>query len=993
MAGILEIGISGLKLHQAALTSTGHNIANADTEGYSRQEVVISSNSPQFKNGSWVGSGAALTDIRRIFDEFLVSQLRKDTTSFKSLDTLATNAEQIDSLLADPGTGIQPGIERMFGAMQAANDDPSSLPARQVVISESQGLVDRFHTIADRLNDQNSIVNGQMEILAGQITTMGEAIAELNAQIQFATSSAQGKSPNDLLDKRDLILKDLSEMVSINVVEQDNNVINVFIGNGQPLVVGNDFNRVEAVNGQNDASRFDLAFVQDNKTQYITSEINGGELGGLLEFRRQVLDPAINQLGRAAIAVSMEFNKQHALGIDIDGMAGGLFFEDINNPTTARLRVTGSADNAKPQDGVIGVYITDPAQLQDTDYKIKFIGPNENVFRVTRTSDNSEVLISAVNYDFPQKINIDGFDLTFESGSFKTGDEFFLTPTRAGAKDIELDIERPQELALASPIMTDRKVGNIGSGVISSGIVYDATTDAFSVPGELSPPIIIKFTSATTYDVLDNSDPSHPIPLFPPIMNQSYVPGIVNHLLPKDEGKISVSSLGGYLPAETYYQDKLLTPVTPGNGFFPARITISEPDPVTGLQKDRPTLYIPANTSAKETARILSKYPGVEATARTTVQLTNFTKEEAAPLLNTNLFLNGIELTDTLGPNQLKYEKTYPQTVPNPLNADFIADRINANFDFQAQGITAISDGSKVTIVALNGDDLSFELSGDPGAGFSVSNGNDVQVSATGVRPLRPISQYEGYDFTEGGPFTYEFEVPGQGTFSFELNGTFASGDDVIAEIKKQIAATPYQFNGDLDVSISANGNISFQPRLAMNGMSVNGSQKLTMGGQIKVIIDEGLEMRTEPPGSNLFEANPEHKPVYLGYDLTMEGIPAEGDEFTADFNTDAVSDNRNGVLLGEIQNKDIIEGKMTLSEGYGKLVENIGSVTSRAQINAESAKVLLENSEDAVSSVSGVNLDEEASKLIQFELGYNASAKVISIAKDLFDTLINTFR
>ncbi|MCP5335070.1 MAG: flagellar hook-associated protein FlgK [Oceanospirillaceae bacterium] len=993
MAGILEIGISGLKLHQAALTSTGHNIANADTEGYSRQEVVISSNSPQFKSGSWVGSGAALTDIRRVFDEFLVSQLRKDTTSYKSLDTLATNAEQIDSLLADPGTGIQPGIERMFGAMQAANDDPSSLPARQVVISESQGLVDRFHTIADRLNDQNSIVNGQMEILAGQITTMGEAIAELNSQIQFATSSAQGKSPNDLLDKRDLILKDLSEMVSINVVEQDNNVINVFIGNGQPLVVGNDFNRVEAVNGQNDASRFDLAFVQDNKTQYITSEINGGELGGLLEFRRQVLDPAINQLGRAAIAVSMEFNKQHALGIDLDGMAGGLFFEDINNPTTARLRVTGSATNAKPQDGVIGVYITDPGELQDTDYKIKFIGPNENVFRVTRTSDNSEVLISAVNYDFPQKINIDGFDLTFEAGSFKTGDEFYLTPTRGGAKDIELDIERPQEVALASPIMTDRKVGNIGSGVISSGIVYDATTDAFSVPGELSPPIIIKFTSPTTYDVLDNSDPSHPIPLFPPIMNQSYVPGIVNHLLPKDEGKVSVSSLGGYLPAEPYYQDKLLTPVTPGNGFFPARITISEPDPVTGLQKDRPTLYIPANTSAKETARILSKYPGVEATARTTVQLTNFTKEEDAPLLNTNLFLNGIELTDTLGPNQLKYEKTYPQTVPNPLNADFIADRINANFDFQAQGITAISDGSKVTIVALNGDDLSFELSGDPGAGFSVSNGDDVQVNATGVRPLRPISQYEGYDFTEGGPFTYEFDVPGQGTFSFELDGTFATGDDVIAEIKKQIAATPYQFNGDLDVSISANGNISFQPRLAMNGMSVNGSQKLTMGGQIKVIMDDGLEMRTEPPGSNLFEANPEHKPVYLGYDLTMEGIPAEGDEFTADFNTDAVSDNRNGVLLGEIQNKDIIEGKMTLSEGYGKLVENIGSVTSRAQINAESAKVLLQNSEDAVSSVSGVNLDEEASKLIQFELGYNASAKVISIAKDLFDTLINTFR
>src|SRR5690606_19273778 len=116
-------------------------------------------------------------------------------------DTLATNAEQIDSLLADPGTGVQPGLERMFGALQSVVDDPASLPARAVLLSESQGLVDRYKLISDRLYAQNEIINGQMEVMAGEISTIAESIAELNEQIQFATASAQGVKPNDLLDQ------------------------------------------------------------------------------------------------------------------------------------------------------------------------------------------------------------------------------------------------------------------------------------------------------------------------------------------------------------------------------------------------------------------------------------------------------------------------------------------------------------------------------------------------------------------------------------------------------------------------------------------------------------------------------------------------------------------------------------------------------------------------------------------------------------------------
>lgn len=992
MADILDIGISGLKTHQTALTVTGHNIANVDTEGYSRQEANIVNATPNFQGGIWLGNGAFVDDVRRVYDEFLVRQLQKDTSTFNYFDTLATNAEAIDKLLADPGTGIQPGIENMFGSLQAAIDDPSSLPARQVVISESQGLVDRYQSIYSRLQDSNEIANGQLEVLTTQITTIAEAIAELNQQIQFATATAQGNRPNDLLDKRDLALKNLSELVGTTVVEQDNNAINVFIGNGQPLVVGNEFNVLTTQTGSDDPSRSSIVFIRNEIVQDVTNDVTGGQIGGILQYRGDVLDPVFNQLGRTAIALSANMNEQHQLGIDIDGLPGGLFFEDINEPKVARSRVIGNANNAQPNDRIISANITDPNQLTDSDYRVEFIGPNDFTFRVTRVKDGEEMFTSALSTNFPESFEVEGFDLTFEAGSFKAGDKFYVMPTRTGGNDIELDIELPQELALATAVMSDFDVGNIGSGVISPGTVYDSTTDAFSVPGELNPPLLIKFTSDTTYDVLDNTDPANPLPLFPPIMNQTYTPGVVNNMLPLNEGKTAVTTFGGYLAANPTYQDYTQPTVTPGNGLFPARITLSDPDPITGGFKDRGLISIPYETTAKGIADELNKQDGVLASARTTLQLSDFVKD-SNEFIDTKLFLNGIELTDTLPVNQLKYEADYPDTVPEPLNANFIADRINANFDFQEQGIIARSDGAKVTIIALNGEDLSIEIQGDHDDGLSASNGQDTYVSSVGGRLAKPLSKYEGYDFSTGGPYQFEFTDPMQGTFSFTMSGTFATGADLLAEIESQITNSQFAYQGRLDVDIDEKGNIIFQQRMDLTADATNGSQKMTMGGQVKIVLDEGIQMRVEPPGSNLLPSDPEQKPVYFGYELTMEGIPKEGDQFFVDYNQDAVTDNRNGALLGAIQNKEIIEDDMTLSEGYGRMIEEVGSITARAQINQESSEVLLQNTQDSVDGVSGVNLDEEAAKLIQYELGYNASAQVISVARELFSTLIGIFR
>jgi flagellar hook-associated protein 1 FlgK len=992
MGDLLDIGISGLKTHQTALTVTGHNISNVDTEGYSRQEATIVNNTPQFIGGVWIGNGSSVTEVRRVYDEFLVGQLQRDTSTFNYFDTLTNNAEQIDKLLADPGTGIQPGIERMFGAMQAAIDDPSSIPARQVVISESQGLVDRFHTINDRLDDSNNIVNGQLGVMATQISTLAEGIAELNIQIQFATASAQGNYPNDLLDKRDIALKDLAELVDINIVEQDDNIINVFIGNGQALVVGKDFNKLYTDTGEGDPTRDGIIFEMNGVRQDITDQLSGGQLGGLIDYRKEVLDPVVSQLGRVAIALQSSFNEQHELGIDLNGDPGELFFTDVNDPLIAQSRVIGNADNAQPDDRQVAIYIKDTELLTDSDYEIEFVGPNDFTFKVTRLKDGEEMLTTSISTGYPESFNIDGFDITFEAGNFKEGDKFYLMPTRSGAKDIELDIQVPQELSLAVAVMTDFDVGNQGQGSISAGTVYDSTTDAFANPHQLAPPLIIRFTSDTTYDVLDNTDPSNPLPLQPPIMNQNFVPGVTNDLLPQNQNQTAVTSVGGFLPANAFYQDYNAASVTPGNGLFPARITLSDPNPITGGTTQRGVLVIPGDTPAKETARILSEQNGVSATARTTLQITNF-QDDPSGFLPQDFYLNGVQLTDTLPSGQVKYELTYPETVPNPINSDFLADRINSNFDFQNMGIIAQSDGTTLTLISVDGDDLSIEFQGDHGDSIDVSTGVDTYVKSTGAPLPKPLSKFDGYDFSSGGPYDYEFDMPGQGTFNISLSGNYATGAELITAIENEIKSTTFSFTGNLSVDIDEKGNILFQNQLTMSPSATNGSTKLTMGGQVKVVLDDGITMSSQPPLSNLFEENPEHKPNDIGYQITMDGIPKEGDLFYVDFNDEAVTDNRNGALLGFIQKKEIIEGDMSISESYGRMVEEVGSITSRAQINQESSKVLLQNTQDSVHAVSGVNLDEEAAKLIQFELGYNASAQVITVARDLFSTLIGIFR
>jgi len=891
MAGLINIGLTGLQASQTALNTTGNNVSNANTQGYSRQEVDFSP-SPTLPSGAgYLGSGVSIDAIRRLNSEFANSQLRSDTTLYNEQDTLSTNLKQVDNLLGDKTTGLNSALSDFFGALQTFND-PSSIPQRQQVLGQADSLVSRFHSIYSTLSSLQQGIDQQMSTNVSQINTLASEIAKLNVSIASAQGAAQGQQPNDLLDQRDEKLRKLSELVQVKVIKQNNNSVNVMIGNGQGLVVGNQATSLKVINSPQNASRQEVAMVGANGPQIISRELTGGKLGAILQFRDQTLTPAFNQVGRVAIALANQVNKQHQLGMDLQGRLGGLFFNDINNSTTAAERVIPNADNAKPDDRVLSVDITDPSALSADDYQLQFDGANNQDYSIKDVNTGQIVKQGSLTGVLPTKIQMPGFTVTLTSGSFQQGDSFLLRPTHNGAADIGKQVSSVDQLALASPIRGTADLGNQGDATIDQGTMLNVVNPLtnqplkeFSTPGKLSPPLEVHFTSATTYEVLDVSDPANPKPLQPPMNNLTFQPGVTNTLFTADPGQTEVSMAGTAL---NQVGPVVASGAPDNNGYLGQTVTISARDPNTG-QVTQQSLAIPAGQSAQATAAQLGTVNGVSATAYTEVKLSNFVDNGDASV--PSLTING---------------QTLNFTPPATFSADGFVDAVNNNSALQSQGITAVSDGNSLTLKSTTGADITV---GVGGGGDSV----DVQK----------LNPYGG----------------------------------------ASPAAT-----------------------------AVGSGNKETIGGYVDVTMKNGVSLSAN--NDNLFKQTPIAKSTYLGFQFHMSGIPQTGDSFQISFNTDGTSDNRNAVALGNISNLNLLgNGKSSLSDGYSQLVESVGTRTSQATLDQSSSKTLLNQSKNQWQQISGVNLDQEAGKMIQFQAAYNASAQVVRTARELFNTLLGAFQ
>ncbi len=521
MASLINIGMSGLGASQAGLHTTGNNITNADVAGYSRQQNVQRANGSQQNGNVFIGTGTTLSDVRRVYNAYLENQLRTTTSLNSDAAAYLNQVAPIDSMLSDADTGITGALKSFFTAMQSAAAKPNEDASRQLLLTSAQSLSKRFNTIANQLNEQNSNINGNLSSMADQVNKLSATIAQYNDQI----SQMQG-TPNDLLDQRNEAVRQLSQLVGTQVVEREGN-LDIYLENGQPLVMGKTINTLEAVPSKNDPTRVSIQLNRGTTVMDVTSSLKGGEIGGLLRYRSEVLDPSLNELGRVALVMADQINRQLAQGIDKNGEFGAALFNNINSPELISQRSIAKAGNTG--NGMLDVVIKDTGKLSTSDYQVTFTSATG--YSVKKLPDGTAMGPYDITDD-PAPV-IDGFSLNLNSGAAKAGDSFKITPTRNAASNLDTVLTDPKRLALASPLTATSGSGNKGTGIIgqpdltSSMDIYDPAQRLDLQNGlKYSTPVKLVFgdekTTPQTYKLLDAKGD--------PLASGTIIPGQANKL-------------------------------------------------------------------------------------------------------------------------------------------------------------------------------------------------------------------------------------------------------------------------------------------------------------------------------------------------------------------------------------------------------------------------------------------------------------------------------
>lgn len=488
---LLNIGMSGLSASQTALVTTGNNIANVDTAGYSRQQTVQTTKASNQYGNVFIGSGTTLADVRRVYNSYLEAQL-KTTTSLNS-DAAAYQGQitPLDSLLSDSGTGLNGALTKFFASVQNVNAKPGDDASRQLLLSDAQALSNRFNSVASQMTEQSNNINGNLSSMVDQVNKLATTIAQLNKKI--AEVSNTGGAPNDLLDSRGEAIRQLSTFTGTQVVENGSS-LDIYLGSGQPLVMGNITNTLEAVPDKNDPGRMGIQLNSGSSSMDITSVLTGGEIGGLMRYRSTVLDPAMNELGRVALVVADQMNRIQASGIDMNGAFGSNLFSNINSTAQMSQRSVASLNNSAGA-GNFNVSIEDTGKLTTNDYKVTFTSATGYI--VQRLPEGTSMGAFSTTTTPPPVI--DGFSMSFAGGAPAAGDSFKITPTRNAAGSIKTEMTDSKRLAIAAPL---------GAAIAPGG------SGTLTIPASGQPTLTTKFDiydQATTSIIQDGIKNSMPV--------------------------------------------------------------------------------------------------------------------------------------------------------------------------------------------------------------------------------------------------------------------------------------------------------------------------------------------------------------------------------------------------------------------------------------------------------------------------------------------------
>jgi len=486
MSDLFSTSVSGLLAFQRALDVTSNNISNVATPGYSKENANFTERPGQAYSSGYIGSGTDIQSVTRSYDELLASQVRSSQSSFSNFDTYATQAAQIDNMLSDPKTGLTVSLQNFINAYQTVANSPSTSAQRQALLAQATGISQQLQNYNTQLQTYAGGIEQGISSAITQVNTLTDGIAKLNQQIAAGLAST-GQTPNQLMDQRDQMLDQLSQYVSVSTATQSDGSMNVYVGSGQPLVIGATSQKLQATPNQYDASENQVSLVGGGGlTTDITSTITGGQLGGLLSVRDQVLRPAENTVGQFAVGLSTLVNQAQGAGVDLTGAAGKPMFA-VGGVITA-----GSSINTGT--GSVTATRTSLSALTTDDYILRQSG---GAWTLTDESTGQPVTMTGTG-TAADPFKAAGLSLVV-AGTAANGDSFEIRPTAGASSGMSVLLTSPSQIAVASSIQTTGAAANTGTGAVTSSVVSDPSV---WVPGTYK----ISFTSATAYQVTDSAN-------------------------------------------------------------------------------------------------------------------------------------------------------------------------------------------------------------------------------------------------------------------------------------------------------------------------------------------------------------------------------------------------------------------------------------------------------------------------------------------------------
>jgi flagellar hook-associated protein 1 FlgK len=480
LSDIFGISVSALQAFQSAINVVGNNIANASTPGYAKESISLTAAAPQGIGTVAIGDGVVVNGVSRSFNQATANQLNSSQSSLGQLNAMQTYTSQIDNLLGTTAGGLSTSVQNFYSAWSDVANSPVSAATRQALIGKAQSVAASFQSNSSQLDALNSDINARITADVQQINSLGASISTLNKQIIISTAQS-GQAPNELISQRDQLVSNLSSLTSISTTLDTNGALNVFVGNGQPLVLQGNTTQLTTVPNPFDATQLEVSSSTSNGN-IISGVMTSGDLGGLLAARSQVVNPAKNQLGQIATAFSQTVNAQQNAGLDLTGKLGANLFS-VGTPLA-----TASSQNAGGATATVSV--ASVGSLTASDYILTY---NGGTYSLTNAASGA-VVPSSGNGTVASPLLADGLAITL-SAPPASGDQFLIRPTARAAGTLGVVLSNPTQIAAAGAIKTVPAGSNTGTATISSGTVVNAANPNLLIAATIT------FPTSTTYSV------------------------------------------------------------------------------------------------------------------------------------------------------------------------------------------------------------------------------------------------------------------------------------------------------------------------------------------------------------------------------------------------------------------------------------------------------------------------------------------------------------